>query len=537
MKKATHIYFIAILGFGILITWIYFSPATELLLTNNTQYIISGGSDSLTLPRQAKILETTSVTALLKAAIFTPLNNTPEGNHLLFGWMERALLLSGAKLFSIEQAHNFLIHILLLLNVLIFYSLGRALGWPKEVALALAFTFTLTPLARARAAIHPMYLAFFPIASFWLAIEIIKKMGTQNKAVIKSTILIFLVALSPQYTQLTIFFISPLLLLYLFLDHEKSIKEKLIALTLASFPAILLTFYSYIGAKNIPHSALSSLAPADLGDQFWKLFSASPIQYLGGDVYSAWDWNFLRKKLQIIDLSFAHEKAHGIRWSLLAIFLFSLKEMKWKENTLFLSVILFSFWCSLGPDYFSPAGILRWIFPEFRVANRFSPIVHFALLLYVGTYLSMKWKESMNGWRTALLLVVMLEIIPSNQLPVVKMLPLPEHLPKKDCGTLMALPYFSATRDSFSFNKLNLILANSDCAIANRSNYEDFPPSFIENLSASNLQCLGVRWIFNYSGDKSMCKKFNAITRNDFLCELPAAAASSSFASCLHEKK
>ncbi len=534
MGKTEKKIFFLILAVGLWTSWLFLYPATELLVTKNQNLLVSSGSDSLTIPLQASILLETAKdnpSALLKPVIRTDRLNAPEGTAIILGWFERGSLLLGAALFPLEQAQNFQVHLLVLLNIFLFFLFARRRNWPSDLSLAFSFCFALTPFLRARATVHPMYVGIFPILALFLGLDTLKK--NEPRAVVYAAAWFFLVATAPQYTQLCLFFLTPFILVWYV--EGASLRQRMKPLLLSLVPALCLTIYSFLGVKSIPGSPLPSVASPGLAWQFWEIFSSSPGDYLSGDLLSLTDWNPLRHFF-LHEGGFFHEHANGLRWTilfLLPVAVWQSPKVRRRETHLFLAMLVWSFWSSLGPRFFSPATLLHFALPEFRVANRFGPFVLFFLLLLVGEWLQQNWEKWRASIKFFLLALFILEIMPTSPLPVVGKSQIPSALDASGCGTILALPYISLNQRGEQFYWLSFALAHTDCHIVNRSRYEEFSSSFVQNLGANDLKCLGVRWIYNLNQDKSLCQRFQASPRGADLCEMPGPWTAKPFAECV----
>ena len=402
---------------------LYTYPGVAFLLEGRNDKVMSDGTDAATLPYQYSVVKqnlSDSPGHLLYGALPNKYSDAPEGSPYWMCWIEKILAVMVVPFVPLEQVYIVVLVLMLVLNGLCFYALGRSLGWPKPVCIALGICWAFNPFIRGRAKVHTALTAiyFLPLCFFALQ-QIARK--TDRRSLVAATAAFFVAALAPQYFLLMTAFLAPLFLLYAYVQREgMSLGHLSARLGIAALPAVLFTVFWYTHPVPESYTDRGVVAMPTTGDAkdktgvhpFLRIFAARPIDYFGGDIaIGGFDLNPLRavvnSAISADDFggSNSHERTNGIRWTILILFGAAIYYLLFKPKDdeafvpkvrrdlwYFIGFAIAGFLLSLPPDFIGgqnlmPSAWLHKLVSQFRVASRAGIFFHFGALMVAGYFL------------------------------------------------------------------------------------------------------------------------------------------------------
>ena len=454
-----------------ILAYFYLLPATRYWVQGRTDLFLSNGNDSLTFPTQIGILvrafrERPSL--LLYGTVHTTMYNPPAGTGLWIPWIDRILLLVGAGVAPLEAVPAFYAWALSLLNGAAFYACGRIQGWKKPACFGLALAFAFNPYTRARLAVHPSLAALYFLPLVFLAIRLIQTRKGWKSGFIASLSLLGAITTAHYYWMILIALLPVLAIQALW--RQRYWRRILVRLAIASIPALFLLGWSV--SHPLPPDLVQTgvVQSPTIHSYFLVQFAARPIDYLGQDLmFGLRDWNPARRALSEwivshLDTSNAWERTNGIRWSLLLAFIGATAVFARRKSreaafdaptrTTLATLLLFTFaafWLSLSPRSLAPGGHgigpslwVHALLPNFRVPSRFGPVVHFGLLLFVGTaFEAWRARARRPASQVAVILLPFLMILDYPPLEAMPMQPALPRLLSEECGAGFFVPTLS----------------------------------------------------------------------------------------------
>jgi len=418
----THIQLLRALGVVALFSLLavaYVYPGGRAMLEGRTDIVMSDGTDPSTLPYQYSLIRSTwrtTPTRLLYGAVPAATLGAPEGFALWIPWIERSVVVAVAPLFPVEQLSTVLVVVLMVLDGLAMYLLGRHLGWSRSLSIAIAIAWAFNATTRGRAKVHMSLVGIFHVPLVFLGLLLVAK-GKGWRSIAGAAACFAAAATVAHYYLITLTFLVPWLLVYLLVSAGSSSRWLRVSVRLAAaaVPAVMLVGWSYL--KPLPPDFIKSgtVVTPSTGDaqggqphQFMTLFAARPVDYITGDVGIGFtDWNPIRSSLSLgvlldMDGGFGHERANGIRWIVWALALAGVvaafrhrASAVWPRNARheFFALALFgafAFWLSLSPNVpFANAGPSYWLYslvPQIRVPSRAGIYAQFAVLMLAGLF-------------------------------------------------------------------------------------------------------------------------------------------------------
>jgi hypothetical protein len=472
-------------------------PGETAMLEGRTDIVMSDGTDASTLPYQYSLLRSTwrtTPTHLLYGAVPAATLGAPEGFALWIPWIERSVVVALGPLFPVEQLSTVLVVVLMVLDGLAMYLLGRYLGWSRSLAIAIAIAWAFNPTTRGRAKVHMSLVGTFHVPLVFLGLLLAAK-GKGWRSIAAAAACFAAAATVAHYYLVTLTFLVPWLLVYLLVSAGPSSRWLRVGLrtAAAAVPAVMFVGWSYL--KPLPPDFIKpgTVVTPSTGEvqggephPFMTKFAARPIDYLTGDVgIGITDWNPIRSSLSLgvlLDMSggFGHERANGIRWIVWALALagvvtaFRQRESAlWPRNArreLFALALFgaFAFWLSLSPNVpVVKAGPSYWLYslvPQIRVPSRAGIYAQFAVLMLAGLFFHRFFELATSpdregqrtqsrpparrfGWiaKPAILpLLMVVEFPPFLQpMPMTAIEPAYAALQHEPCGAGLRFPYVS----------------------------------------------------------------------------------------------
>jgi hypothetical protein len=534
-----------------LLASIYLYPGMGPLLRADRTEAMSDGTDPVTLPfiyEQVARVARDTPSHLFYGALPNTVFDAPEGSAAWMPWIEKFLSLSLTPFIPSEQIATALVFILLILNGLSFFALGRAMDWPKALCLTLSICWAFNSFTHARAKVHPAMTALYHLPLIFLGLRLLQKDTKSLKTMGLAALCFLAAACTLHYFILLTAVFTPFLIAFYLLGEKPpgSWKRPLLRLATAALPAVLLLLWCV--THPLPADMQKARALPKTGEHredqlvhpFVTVFAARPLDYLAGDTgVGDADWNPLRSWITSyteshLDGGNTHERANGIRWLLLVICAaagaismrrksIAVDAFSRRYYLLFLSMGAFAFWLSLSPVYFGHAwGPFAWLHfavPQLRVPSRAGIFVHFSALMIVGGFLqawlfaeggaekahprlqNKKWRKFLS-FPAVLPLWALLSFPPLlNPLPLSKIQPPYSSLTSPDfidCGTGLYFPYVSGNYGVLEYYYFNQRLRGTHCSAlnANETNPRDqllfrsFPlhPQVIAALQQDNPQ-------------------------------------------------
>lgn len=338
--------------------------------------------------------------------------NAPEGHVVWYSTNEKIAGALFPFFVPIEQTGVLFGIVLLAVNGLIFYALGRSLSWSKLLSFGLAIAWAFSVYTRTRVQVHVSLGGVYIVPLAFLALSTLMK-NPNRKGVLLASICFFGCATSAHYYLIFMTVFSPFLLLFFLSNSEvrSTWKVSLGRLVLAVLPATIFLALSFLNPvpsefkKNIVNVFPNTGQSENWPHPFLKIYSANLEDYFTGDIaIGKLDINparevfteFVRDNIKVGNY---HEHAHGIRWTIWIAFMvaiifvirnrtnFSLKTF---EGAGLLSLLLFgvfAFLCSIDPDWgfmWGPAAWIHWLVEQIRVPNRAGIFTHFCILVFIG---------------------------------------------------------------------------------------------------------------------------------------------------------
>lgn len=557
------------------ISYMYLYPAGQLMLEGNSEFVMSDGTDPTAAPNSYAQLDYTlhhEPLNLFFGALPSKTYSAPEGMALWFFWYEKITSVFAAQLVPIEQVTTMIVWISYILNALAFYFLGNILGWKKPISFAGGLAWAICAYTRGRAKVHMALSATYFLPTIFIGLFLLKR-NKSKKDVALASLAFFLTALAAQYYIILLASIFPVLLFYYFSDSNLvSLKKKTLNLIIAAIPALSLLTWTIV--VPVPSGVLSATrlyprtgeVPTNTIHPFLNTYAARVIDYFSGDVaIGVKDVNPIRYLInryvvEHMDGSNYHERANGIRWTVLTLFVLALFNFFRKRNFTisnssmyaFLGLAVLSFLISLGPTWFGlnigPAIFVNKVIAQFRVTSRASIFVYFSILVVACYYVSsLKSKK----WLWLFPLLIFIEMPPFiNPMPIAQIKPVYKSLEryKTDniCGLGMYFPYVSGQWQLLQYYTFLQRLRGVRCPSINATNYNDREVSMINyfplnqrymDLIISNsafpkqqlqnfARCASLSWIA-FDGNVPMrwreeqCQSLGWIMTDPEICQAP----------------
>ena len=402
-----------------LLAMAYLHPGGTAMLKGRSDVVMSDGTDASTLPYQYSLLRSTwrtTPTRLLYGAVPAATLGAPEGFALWIPWIERSVVVALAPLFPVEQLSTVLVVVLMVLDGLAMYMLGRHLGWSRSLSLAIAIAWAFNATTRGRAKVHMSLVGTFHVPLVFLGLLLVAK-GKGWRSIAAAAACFAAAATVAHYYLVILAFLVPWLLVYLLVSAGSPSRWLRVGVRIAAaaLPAVMLVGWSYL--KPLPPDFIKpgtvvtpSTGEAQGGQPhpFMTLFAARPVDYITGDIgIGITDWNPIRSWLSLgvlleMDGAFGHERANGIRWIVWALALAGVvtafrdrTSALWPRNAhreVFALALfgVFAFWLSLSPDVpVAKAGPSYWLYslmPQIRVPSRAGIYAQFAVLMLAGLF-------------------------------------------------------------------------------------------------------------------------------------------------------
>jgi len=537
------------------LAYMYLYPGSEALFQGKTDVVMSDDTDPAPLPFSYKtLLESWHEDPLrfFFGSVYVT-SNYPEGTATWTPWNERWLILAFSPWIPLEQLSTAVVFALVLLNAFAMFALGRYLKWSRSLCLGLSIAWAFSSYVRARAKVHMAFTGIYHLPLIFLALFLIAR-GRTWRSVAAAAAALILACTVAHYYLVTAAFLAPFFLLFIFVQPEfrEDWRRVSARLAMAALPALL--FLGFNALNPVPPDANLSTQAARprTGDYngdglhpFLYVYAAKPLDYLVGDIAldnTAADWNPLRELVNedvlanLGEFGNSHEHTNGIRWSLLALaligFVMSLKG-HWERDTnarysiwVLTGLGLFAFWLSLPPDWpianIGPSGWLQQLVPQIRVPSRAGIVVHFAVIMIMGIWISTDSRFH-NRWKRIFLIPGLLPtLMILDYPPLYKNMPLAKvRAPHPDlsraagpCETGMYFPFVHNESGSLTLYAFLQRLRDSTCVPLNllltpqrldllatrfpaNMNYIRRLPN--DSLSALNLErlarCVPLTWI------------------------------------------
>lgn len=525
----------------------YLAPGSEALLRSRTDAVMSDGTDPTSLPYmydQVIRVWKERPTDLFYGAVYQPNGDGDRGVAYWMPQVERWLVVLYSYFFPVEQLSTAFAWSLLVLNGLGMFLLCRYLGWNLLLSYSLAIAWAFNCYTRARAKVHMALAGIFHLPFIFLGLFLVVR-GKTYRSVLAAALCFLIAATAAHYYLVTMVFLSPFFLLFLGAQPEMKRKWPAIfkRMAIAVLPALALLAFNRF-APVPPHAQITSdqsmnnewLASTEISP-FLRIYRAYAIDYFGGDISlgDSGDINPLRSRVSEyitsnLNQSNTHERSNGIRWAIWMAFFGALgaafnarkrKKPELDRNFFYFLIFgVFAFWMSLGSE--EPIPVLSpsyWLYSfdhHVRVANRAAVIVHFAMLMIVGFYLSrarfFKWK-----WTPAIFLVlVLIDYLPVQRMPMAEVQARYNQLQREkgECGPGMLFPYINQWNTPIEYYMLLQKMRGSDCPLVSSIGdkaraialINKFPPSeqYLLNVdkihgAAADLvhfaNCLPLSWV------------------------------------------
>lgn len=557
MERAIRlIRFSAVLALFFVLTYVYLLPGSEVMLEGRTDVVMSDDTDPAALPYMYDQLIQTwkkAPSRFFYGSVYVDNMDPGKGMAYWMSWSERFTMLMASLFFPVEQISTAVVFVMLLLNALSMFALARFLGWNIWLSLGAAIAWAFNPFTRARATVHMAMAGIYHLPLIVLALLLVARGKSWRSTALAAAALVLACTVN-HYFVVTAAFLSPFFLLFLFFQPESRAKPKRVAkrLALAVLPAVFFLGFGFTHPVPADAPLNATQAMPRTGETadgsvhpFLTTYAARPIDYLAGDLSLAQgprDLNPLRGSLNEyilshLDNSNPHERSNGIRWTLLLLAALALLSTVRRKSSLRIHLLwlfaltAFGFWLSLSPQSpvpaLSPSYWLQSLVSQVRVPSRAGVIVHFAILLIVGMWLTAteakgKW-DRWDRWHRYLLwpavfpLLMLLDYPPLVQdVPMAKVRPAYQELqrPKGACGVGMYFPFANHYYGSVLFYAALQQLRGTDCTILNSTTdpvqlqllTERFPPviGFIEALDKNFVivdqmqrlaRCVPLSWI------------------------------------------
>ncbi|MBX3022828.1 MAG: hypothetical protein KF799_14230 [Bdellovibrionales bacterium] len=505
---------------SLVLAYAYLYPGSQAWLERRTDIVMSDGTDITAVPYSWDLLKREweqHPSHWLYGTVWADAGDPERGNPMWIAWSERLISLPSLYINSVEQSSASIAIALILLNVLTMYGLGRILKWPPWIAFALALAWGFCAYTRARAQVHPSLAGTYHIPLLFIGLLLTVR-GVSWRSTAAATLAFLAAAMAPHYYVVTAVFLTPALLIYVYLQPEfsKEWRRILVRLCAATLPAILflafnLRFTIPSDAKLSATMALPATGETATGElhPFLSIYAARPIDFFTSDLGLAGglrDPNPLKTVLNeavVEDLTKdgrngnAHERTNGIRWLIwllaAAALVTTVRKPRGENRTqiwFFAGLAAFTFCLSLSPEAlgYGPSAWLYKLVSQIRVSARAGTWVHFCLLMITGIWLSSSLAgERLRRWAAlpALLAVmVVLEYPPLWQTVRMAEIAPPYATLARDkgaCGTGMYFPLVSNHMGSIVYYRFLQRTRGSDCHMLN--SFADLKRlSYITNL-------------------------------------------------------
>lgn len=405
-----------------LLGYFYLLPASTELLRGHATVMVGDGVDSVTNPWQYRLVLDVFRSRpqdLLFGAVYTDQMNAPEGVASFIPWIERGFVLLFAPFMRPDLMPTAMVWGLMVLSGVSFHAYGRALGWPRVVAFALGIAWAFCPFTRARSVVHIALVGTYWAPLALLALHVLARPPrwlSTRQAIVLAAGLMLLAAFAAHYFVMMAAIMTPLFLLYycVVLPRGASRSRGLVRLLATAMPAVLFVVWSI--AVPTPSYGTRALAGVvtlrSESSLYLKNYGAHPLDFVAGDTaLGERDLVPLRarltRELRVLVPDNRHERANGIRWSVLAAcaclaILLGARRLRRRLSPLerILGTFAFvlgatAFLLSLSPDGLriydqdlGPIQLVAKVLPRFRVPNRIGILVHFAALLGAGVFLT-----------------------------------------------------------------------------------------------------------------------------------------------------
>lgn len=485
-------------------TW----PGPQALWEGRTDIFMSDGTDLTTNAFQFDMLHRSYLrdpTLFLFGAYPNQRLNAPEGYVAWYSLMEKIAGALFPFFVPAEQVCVLLALVLMILNALSFYGMGRVFGWHRFLALALAIAWAFSAYTRARAQVHVGLVGIYGLPLAVLGLLILQK-DKSAKGIFKSALCFLGSVTSAHYYIIFLAMFSPFLLLLYISDQmvRKNIGAHFLALFKAALPAVIFLGVSFIKPVPLEFTRhVASVLPTTGQSNVWphpflKTFSANFVDYFSGDIaIGTNDINPLRASLTLevreaLRVGNFHEHALGIRWVVWLLFILScwymfkkrllLSPRKYESSVLIVIFAfgLFAFLGSLSPDWgliWGPSAWIHWAVEQVRVPNRSGIYSYFCILTFVGIVLQVWFLESKRSYRTRLVFMGLLPVLivadfppfmnPMPMAPIVASREVLFARKSGDCGMGYHFPHVSGDFEALRFYYLLQSLRGTDCLILN----------------------------------------------------------------------
>lgn len=493
------------------LTYAYLYPGSEAVFEGRTDVMMSDGTDPAPVPWVYDLIVDTwheKPHRLFFGSVYVDAGDTENGNAFWTPWSERWSVVLLSYFLPTEQLYGGYVFVLLLLNGLCMYMLGRTRGWSRTLSYGLAIAWAFCAYTRARAKVHGALAGLYHLPLIFIGLDLVVRKKSKRSLALAA--LAFLAAGTAAHYYLVIaIFLSPLFVIYAVMQPEFKAEWKRILsrLAIATFP--LLVFLAFNRLVPVPSDAAITATKvmeletprADEIKTFLKVFYAHPIDYLTGDLSLAADsrgypktddLNPLRESfndhvVRTISEGNFHERTNGIRWVIIGLAAFALVTLVWRRRTLDVPYkrqvgffALFGGVCfllSLSPDFpFDEMGLSYFVYtimPKIRVACRSGIGVNFSLLMIAGLYIANLPEKS--KWRKAWLLpglfplVMVLDYFPLIPMPLAPVQPAYASLARTTgaCGPGMFFPFVNGFFEQISHYTMMQRLRGTDCTVLN----------------------------------------------------------------------
>ncbi len=398
--------------------YFYLRPASTELLKGNAKVMIGDGGDSVTNPWQYRLVldvfHARPQELLIGSSIYSDQMNAPEGAAHFIPWIERILVLLYAPFMHPDLMPTAMVWGLMVLAGLCFYVYGRVLGWPRAVAFALAMAWAFCPFTRARATVHIALVGTYWTPLLFAALHVLARPGrlsVRGATACSAGMMLFAVFTAHYFIVIAAITTPAFLLYYYFvLPRGASRLGATARLAAAAAPAVILVgcwlampapAYAMRATKGVVETRSET-------DNYLRYYGAHPLDYVLGDMrFGHHDFLPLREKLtreaRVEVQTNRHERANGIRWTVLASCIalaigLGARRLRRRfsadERTLggfALALGFAAFLLALSPQGIrvydtdlGPVQLIAKVLPRFRVPNRTGILVHFAALLGAG---------------------------------------------------------------------------------------------------------------------------------------------------------
>ncbi len=527
---------------------IYLYPGSLAMIRGQTDQVLSDGTDITAMPYlYDQLIQTwrSKPELLFYGTLYLSDADGDRGVVMWFSWLEKMIAVFTSYFTPVEQISTVVSFVLIILNGLAMFWLGRYLRWPILLSGSLGFAWAFNAYVRARAKVHPSLSGIYHLPLIFLGLFLVLR-GKSWRSLIGAMACFLLASTAAHYYLVTMIFLSGFFLVFAIIQPEFW-RQKLrtsVRLVVAVLPALCLLGYSRwmalppdakIGPEQATHQEWtgdgSKLSP------FMEVYRAYAIDYLGGDISlgQEGDLNPARQWvndyiLNNLERSNSHERTNGIRWTILVVVVLIMimllsgrifGELGLRRNLLFFLLFAgFTFWMSLGPyapiPELSPSYWLYSLVPRVRVPARAGINVHFAFLMTVGFFLAKSgvWKKRWIPWVFAAL--VLIDYFPLQGMPMAPVHPAYAELHREHgrCGPGLFFPFINPWTSAQEHYELLQRMRGSDCVILNQmsdsqkvqSLIRRFPPNarFVSLLNAQPAvaidlerlaRCMPLNWI------------------------------------------